>query len=191
MEWNLHFQRGLLAGSHGAHGVPAVAAQLFSLLSAVSVDSVVLLSVRPAALQLRRVVSLTAAPPDERREGCKTNMQNRPRAVSRFLKKEISQILAREMKDPRLGFATVTRVEMSADLKHAKVYVSVYGSEKERESCLGALAHARGYIQHMLSPRIRLKYMPQLSFVLDRSIEYSIHIDQVIERLEDEERQGD
>ena len=77
------------------------------------------------------------------------------------------EILAHEMKDPRLGFATITRVEMSADLKHARVYVSVYGSEKEREACLRALTHARGYIQHRLSPRIRLKYMPDLSFVID------------------------
>jgi len=118
-------------------------------------------------------------------------MQNRRRAVSRFLKREISQIFAHEMKDPRLGFATITRVEMSADLKHARVYVSVYGSEEERKACLDALTHARGYIQHRLSPRIRLKYMPDLSFVIDRSIEYSIHIDEVLERIEDEGKSGE
>lgn len=114
-------------------------------------------------------------------------MKNRPRAVSHFLKKEISQIIAREMRDPRMGFATVTRVDMSDDLKHARVHISVYGSERERDECLEALNHARGYIQHRLSPRIHLKYMPILSFVFDRSIEYSIHIDEVLEELEAEE----
>ncbi len=113
-------------------------------------------------------------------------MKNRPSAVSHFLKREISQIIAHEMRDPRMGFATVTRVDMSDDLKHARVYVSVYGSERERNECLTALNHARGYIQHRLSPRVRLKYMPELSFVLDRSIEYSIHIDEVLKKIEDE-----
>ena len=85
-----------------------------------------------------------------------------------------------------MGFATVTRVDMSDDLKHARVYISVYGSERERDECLQALNHARGYIQHKLSPRIHLKYMPDLSFVFDRSIEYSIHINEVLDRIEDE-----
>lgn len=117
-------------------------------------------------------------------------MQNRPRAVGNFLKREIAQILAQEVRDPRLGFATVTRIEVSPDLKHARVYVSVYGTEREREESLAALTRARGYIQHRLSPRIRLKYMPELSFVIDRSVEYSIHIDEMLDRIEDEKRDG-
>ncbi len=87
-----------------------------------------------------------------------------------------------------MGFATVARVDMSHDLKYARVYVSVLGSDREKEECLKALNHARGYIQHKLSPRTNLKYMPVISFVLDLSIEYSLHIDEVLKKIEDEKR---
>jgi len=92
-------------------------------------------------------------------------------------------MLAGELKDPRLaGFATVTEVRMTPDLKQAKIYVSVMGTEAEQTLTIKGLAAAAGFIRHELSERLQLRRAPELLFVLDRSEEYGQHIDELLRR---------
>ena len=87
------------------------------------------------------------------------------------------QIIRRELKDPRIGFVSITRVRMSPDLRSARVHVSVLGDEKEQEDTLAGLRSASGLIRHALGRRLEnLKFSPEIRFELDPSIEYSVHI---------------
>jgi len=107
--------------------------------------------------------------------------------VADLVQKEISEILTRSIKDPRIGFVTITRVSMTEDCRSAKIYFSVMGTEEEREQSLNGLDSARGFIRKELGRRIRLRYTPEIAFLFDPSIEYAIHIDKVIQQLHDEE----
>jgi ribosome-binding factor A len=109
-----------------------------------------------------------------------------PRRIDRInslLQEEISLIIQRELKDPRLGFISVTGVETSSDLRHAKVRVSVMGSDDQKKDTLAGLARAAGFIHETVLRRIEIRRMPQLEFVLDRNIEYSMHINEVLSSL--------
>lgn len=110
----------------------------------------------------------------------------RVQRVAEELKKEIAQMLRGEVKDPRIGFATVTRVDLANDLQHAKVFVSVFGSEEEKQGTLAALAKAAGYIRGEVGRRLRLRLSPELVFKLDESGEYSDRINTVLKRLHEE-----
>ena len=90
-------------------------------------------------------------------------------------RREVSDIL-RRMKDPRLGFVTVTDVEVSSDLRHVKVYVSVLGSEEDRKRTLAVLEQARGYVRTEAGQRIRLRHTPEISFVFDPSVERGMRV---------------
>lgn len=108
-----------------------------------------------------------------------------PQRIARFnelLKEEIG-ILVHNLKDPRIGFVTVTGVEASNDLKYATVMVSILGNEKEREVALEALTSARGFIQSELGKRLRLKYTPSLKFNRDDTIEKSLRISKILEEI--------
>lgn len=110
----------------------------------------------------------------------------RRRQVSSILHEEISEIIQREMKDPRLGFITVTRVEVSPDISNARVLVSVYGSDEEQRDALAALDHARGYIRKLLAPRLSLRAIPQLQFQLDQSMEHAETISRLLDEVREE-----
>jgi len=86
------------------------------------------------------------------------------------LKRETSDIL-RKMKDPRIGFVSVTDAEVSSDLRHVKIYVSILGNQEEKERTLAALEHARGFVRTEIGRRIRLRHTPEIAFRLDESIE--------------------
>ena len=86
--------------------------------------------------------------------------------VQRQLKKEISRILQEELKDPRIGFVTVTRIELTGDLRHAKVYFSILGDEENQKSGEEGIQRAAGYIRKLIGQRIPLRYVPELSFRL-------------------------
>jgi|SRR3990172_1905462 len=103
--------------------------------------------------------------------------------VNQLIKEEISGILQRELKDPRLGFVTVTEVDVSKDLHHAKVFVSVLGSDEEWRSTLEALESASGFIRNWLRQHIRLRYIPELTFRPDRSMAHAAHIQHLLEEL--------
>lgn len=94
-------------------------------------------------------------------------------------------MLAGELKDPRLaGLATVTEVRVTPDLKQARVYVSVMGTEAEQSSTLKGLSAASGFIRHELCERLRMRRAPEVHFVLDRSGEYGDRIDELIRRTQ-------
>jgi ribosome-binding factor A len=108
--------------------------------------------------------------------------------VNQLIREEISLLVQRELKDPRLGFVTVTEVDVTKDLRSAKVYVSVLGSEAQWKESLQALESARGFIRNWLLPRLRLRTVPHLTFLPDRSMAHAAHIQTVLEGLRAEER---
>lgn len=103
--------------------------------------------------------------------------------VSEALKREIGNIIHDELKDPRLGFITVTRVELTQDLRYAKVFFSVLGKEEEYKKTKAALDSALGFIRRLIAQRIRLRFVPEISFKEDRSAEYSIRIQEALDEV--------
>lgn len=91
----------------------------------------------------------------------------RPERLAEQIKEEVSLIIAGEVEDPRVGFVTVTDVKLSADLRHAKIYVSVIGSENEVKGSLVALRHASGFIRAQLGDVLRMRHTPELHFAYD------------------------
>lgn len=110
-------------------------------------------------------------------------MSMRATRVGEQMKKELGDILGRKLKDPRIGFLTVTDVEVSGDLQIAKVYISVLGDEKKREETLKGLAKAKGYIRSEIGNRIRLRKTPELHFEFDESVDYGNRIESLIAEL--------
>jgi ribosome-binding factor A len=107
----------------------------------------------------------------------------RAERVGDLIKKEISQIIQCELKDPGIGFVTITAVELSSDLKHAKIFYSVLGDEKGKKESSSALKRACGFIQHEMGRRLRLRYTPEISFLFDSSVEYGAHIETLIKKI--------
>ena len=103
--------------------------------------------------------------------------------VAEQIKKELSQILQTEWKDPRLGFVTVTGVEVTNDLSLAKIYISAMGSDEEKENTLQALMRGKGFIRSELGKRIRLRFTPEIVFKFDTSIDYGSRIEQLLQEI--------
>lgn len=100
------------------------------------------------------------------------------------VQRELSQLINREIKDPRINpMTTVVAVEVAPDLKHAKVYISVLGDEESRKSTLAGLKSAAPYIRGQLARSINLRNTPELSFVMDQSIEYGINMSKLIDEV--------
>ena len=110
-------------------------------------------------------------------------MENRQRRLGELLKHEISELILREIKDPRIGFASITSVEVAADLRTAKIFVSVLGTESERKSSLAGLRSAAGFIRRELGNRLRLKYVPEITVIYDKSIEEGARISALIDSV--------
>ena len=110
-------------------------------------------------------------------------MNQRAQRVSEQLKKEVSSIIMDEIKDPRIGFVTVTSVEASNDLRHAKVYVSIYGDEIQKDESLEGLKKATGFVRREIGKRIKLRYTPEIEFKFDNSIEYGDKINKLISKM--------
>jgi ribosome-binding factor A len=106
--------------------------------------------------------------------------------VNQLVKEEISLLLQRELKDPRLGFVTVTEVDTAKDLRMAKVYVSVLGNEEQWRASLGALESARGFIRNWLRDHLDLRVTPVLEFRPDRSMEHAASIQALLRSLKHE-----
>lgn len=107
----------------------------------------------------------------------------RAERVGDLIKKEISQIIQYELKDPGIGFVTITAVELSGDLKHAKIFYSVLGDEKAKNESSSALKRACGFIQHEIGRRLKLRYTPEIYFLFDPSVEYGAHIETLIKKI--------
>ena len=98
------------------------------------------------------------------------------------LQVELADLIQRELKDPRVGFVTVTEVRMSPDLKHARVYVSVFeGEDEKKRESIDALQRAEGFLRHSLGRRLRLRYVPTLRFVVDETLDHSARIEELLE----------
>jgi ribosome-binding factor A len=113
-------------------------------------------------------------------------MQYRSDRLAHELRNEISIIVSREVKDPRVGFATITNVRVSPDLRHARVSVSVFGSPEQQKSTLAALHRASGFIRRQLSGRVKLRHCPDLQFNLDDSMEYGAKMDGLLAEVREE-----
>ena len=112
-------------------------------------------------------------------------MSRRTERVGELLREELSWLLAREMSDPRLPLlVTITRVNVSADLRQAKVFVSIMGSDEEKRSAMKVLQAAVGFLWRALKPRLTLRYVPGLSFQLDESIEEGTRMLQIMDKLD-------
>ncbi|HLQ61725.1 MAG TPA: 30S ribosome-binding factor RbfA [Candidatus Acidoferrales bacterium] len=104
--------------------------------------------------------------------------------VGAQVREEIMSIIRRDLKDPRIGFVSITEVRMSADLRLARVRVSVLGEEAAQKSSLAGLESAKGLIRRQLGRRLEnLKFSPELHFELDPSIEYSVHISKLLREI--------
>ncbi len=100
-----------------------------------------------------------------------------------LFKEETSVILQRQMKDPRIGFVSVTDVELSADLRHAKIFVSVFGDAEAKARTMQGLVSAQGFIRTELARRIRLRHIPQVAFKMDESIERGARVDELLRKV--------
>ncbi|MBI4949610.1 MAG: 30S ribosome-binding factor RbfA [Deltaproteobacteria bacterium] len=106
--------------------------------------------------------------------------------VADVIKEEVaSMILHGDIKDPRIGFVTITRVELTPDLKEAKVFFSQIGSAEDKAKSRNGLNHASGYVRRALAKRLDLRHIPNVSFVFDDSLEYADHIEKVIKEMKE------
>jgi ribosome-binding factor A len=114
----------------------------------------------------------------------------RQRRVQELLVQDISEILQREMKDPRIGFVTITDAEVTPDLRHARIYFTVLGSGEEREETGKALNRAAGFIRAGFAKRSQMRYVPELKFVFDSTIDRGARLNALLESVRQEnERQ--
>lgn len=113
--------------------------------------------------------------------------QLRMERVQELMKQEISKIILEDVKDPRIGFVTVTRVHVTNDLRLARVFVSLLGSDEQMADCWRGLNRSLGFIRREVGRRVRLRYTPELSLEIDDSMAYSAHIQELLLGIQREE----
>lgn len=109
-------------------------------------------------------------------------MSRRMDRIEEACKEELSELLQKEVKDPRVGFVTITRVKVSADLRHAKVYVSILGDEYEAEQSIKGLVNAKGFLKKQMGKHLRLKNLPDLEFIRERISEEALHLSEIMKK---------
>jgi ribosome-binding factor A len=114
-------------------------------------------------------------------------MTRRTQQMGEFLREEVTDIIRTELDDPRLGFWTITHVEVSQEIRSARIFVSVLGTEQERTDTLKALRGAAGFIRTHLKPRMRTRIIPDLDFRDDRSMEHAEEIARTLRELHEED----
>jgi ribosome-binding factor A len=107
---------------------------------------------------------------------------DRMRRVDEAVRQVVSDAVAQDLKDPRVGFVTVTDVKTSPDLRRARVYVSVLGDRRAREASIAGLGSAHGFLQRRVASELRLKHTPELEFLLDQTTERAFKLERIIER---------
>lgn len=108
--------------------------------------------------------------------------------VGEQIKKEISSLIQTELKDPRIGFITVTGVDVTGDLSLARIYLSILGNEEQKEASLHTLGRAKGFLRTELGRRMRLRHTPEIEFRFDSSIQYGSHIEALLQEINQESR---
>ncbi|SDJ01039.1 30S ribosome-binding factor RbfA [Salimicrobium halophilum] len=109
----------------------------------------------------------------------------RANRVAEQIKKELGDIISKKIKDPRIGFVTVTDVDVTGDLQQAKVFITVLGSEEETHDTLAGLAKAKGFIRSEIGRRIRLRKTPEIMFEVDEAVERGNRIESLLKELND------
>ena len=110
---------------------------------------------------------------------------HRTERVADLIRQELSLLLEREVKDPRIGFVTVTNVEVTRDLRSTRVAVSILGDEQKQRDALAGLAAAQGFLRHELAQRLKLRHTPQMVFHLDRTLEAESRVENLLRQLKD------
>ena len=112
--------------------------------------------------------------------------QLRIEKLQELIKQETSKMLLYDIKDPRIGFVTVTDVEMTGDLREAKIFVSIMGNDEQIKDTMEGLQSALGFVRREIGKRIRLRFTPEISFAPDKSLDYSEHIQKILLQIEKE-----
>ena len=126
---------------------------------------------------------------DEKRKT--DTMGTRPERVQEAIRQEIAKVIQREIKDPRLGFLTITGVELTKDLRFARVYFTVLGEDKDKRLALKGLKSAKGFIKGRLADEIKLRFMPELEFMVDESLARTKKVYNIIDKLHKEKEEKD
>ena len=117
-------------------------------------------------------------------------MTRRTERLAEEIREEVAQLIGGELKDPRIGFVTVTRVELAADLRNARVLVGILGSPAEREKTLAGLKHSAGFMRRSLGQRLRLRYVPELSFRYDEGLEHADRVARILDEIHQSEAEA-
>ena len=112
----------------------------------------------------------------------------RVRKIQEFIKQEVNQMLLYDLKDPHIGFVTVTGVHVTGDLREATIYVSLFGKSWEKAKSLEALNKAKGFIRKELGQRLKIYYTLEITFEEDKSLDYGMHIEGLLKKVHDEEK---
>lgn len=115
-------------------------------------------------------------------------MKLRVEKLQELIKQEVSKMLLKEIKDPRIGFVTVTDVEMTGDLREAKIFVSIMGNDEQVKNSWEGLQSALGFVRREIGHRIRLRFTPYVSFAIDKSLDYGEHIQKLLLQIEKEDK---
>lgn len=114
-------------------------------------------------------------------------MSRRTEKIASLIQSELAELLLKGLKDPRIGFVTVTGVDVTPDLKFAKVYYSKMGDEEKRGETQRALEHAAGFLQRKIADALKLRFTPKLSFYYDESLDEGMRIEKILEDLRSED----
>jgi ribosome-binding factor A len=117
-------------------------------------------------------------------------MSRRTSRVEEASREVLAEVLAREVKDPRVGFVTITAVKVSPDLRHARIFVSVMGEDEEVARSMAGLQSARGYMRSALGKHLRLKYLPEIEFELEQGTEEALHLANLMREVASELEEG-
>jgi len=117
-------------------------------------------------------------------------MSSRQDRVAEAIRQEASLIIHDKLKDPRLGFVTITRVEVTPDLRYAKIFFSVLGNEESYGKTKEALDSALGFVRKLVAERLNLRFAPEIAFYEDRSTEYSVRIEEVLNEIKELDEQN-
>ena len=112
--------------------------------------------------------------------------KHRPERLGELIRQTVAAFLTGNVRDPRIGFVTVTKVEVSPDLGHARVWVSIMGTEEERARSLEGLGSAARFLRAQLSRELQLRTTPELHFEIDRGLEHAARIDEVLRKIKEE-----
>lgn len=113
-------------------------------------------------------------------------MSQRTDRVADQIRCELAELLLREVRDPRVALATISRVEVARDLGHARIWISVLGDESARQNTMEGIEHAKGFLRTQIGRRLRLRVTPELAFELDRGAEYLQSMTELLDRLHKE-----